>query len=293
MDGYSIEPLKTRLLAVGLVVFFLQSCGTSTNPVRGNTWPPPTKVNVPEASTNTETLPALRATEPGDRAAGDCMPSSLTQHIIRIGEYDPETHQAGDVYFPEEPVMFKRVFLPFGFVIPAETSATGEDKTNPQAAFLAPLETKVYSPLDGRVVRIAELWSTASLGDVAIHILPDDLEAGCYVVVELEHVVRPTVRAGDVVKAGQALAEVSPLGAEAQAGLGVVELGILSATAEGLPLHRCPFAYFAPEVSEQRLAELAQMLAAWEDFVADPSLYAATDWVDGVVGCLMDEILER
>ncbi len=176
------------------------------------------------------------------------MPSSLTQHVISIGEYDPETHQAGDVYFPEAPVMFNRVFTPFGFVIPAEISATGEDKANPQAAFLAPLGTKVYSPLNGRVERIAELWSTPSLGDVAIHILPDDIKEGCYVVVELEHVVQPTVQDGDQVEAGQALAEVSSLNAEAQAGLGIVELGILYATAEGTPLHRCPFAYFAPEV---------------------------------------------
>jgi len=35
------------------------------------------------------------------------------------------------------------------------------------------------------------------------------------------------------------------------------------------------------------------MLAAWEEFVADPSLYAETAWVDGVVGCLAGEMLER
>ncbi|MFQ5400519.1 MAG: M23 family metallopeptidase [Anaerolineae bacterium] len=232
--------------------------------------------------------------QPGNHEAEKkptCMPPVLTQHIIKLAEYQPETNQAGDIYFPSTPVMFNRIFTPFGFVIPADTSNTGQDKANPQPTFIAPLKTKVYSPLDGTVVNIVTtLWSTPSLGDVSIHILPDGLAESCYVVVELEHVVNPAVQEGDRVKAGQEIAEVGPLNAKAQAGLGTVELGVLSATREGNPVHTCPFFFFSPEVREQRLNELSQMLADWEAFVNDPSLYDETAWVNGTPGCLAREI---
>ncbi len=63
----SKEPLKARLLFVGLVVFFLQSCGVSTNPARRYTRPTPTIAL--GASENTGPLPASKATEPEGRYA--------------------------------------------------------------------------------------------------------------------------------------------------------------------------------------------------------------------------------
>ncbi len=221
------------------------------------------------------------------------MPSVLTRHVINIDKYNPDTNLAGDVFFPEGSIMFSRIFFPFGFVIPGSMSDTGKDKANPQPTFLAPLKTKVRSPLDGSVVRISDLWSTQSLGDVSIQILPAGIDESCYVVFELEHVINPTVQEGDQVNAGQEIAEVGPLNAESQAGLGIVEIGILYASSEGNPVHVCPFFYFASQVQEARLNELSQLMTDWEEFVNDSSLYDETVWVDGIVGCLADEITER
>jgi len=282
------------------LVLLLQACAQGDGPA--NIEATPTfdfETPAVTASVNMNAAPTMPASpttpiaQPGNfdvEKLPNCMPPVLTRHIIKLAEYQPETNRAGDVYFPSTPVMFNRIFTPFGFVIPADMSDTGQNKTNPQPTFMAPLKTKVHSPLNGRVVNIATLWSTPSLGDVAIHILPDGLAESCYVVVELEHVVNPTVQEGDRVTAGQEIAEVGPLNAEAQAGLGTVELGILFATPEGNPVHVCPFFYFSPEVREQRLNELSRMLADWEAFVNDPSLYAESAWIDGAPGCLAREI---
>ncbi len=145
--------------------------------------------------------------------------------------------------------------------------------------------TKVRSAVDGVVDRIADLWSTPTLGDVSVMVKPDGLPGRCYVVVEFEHVAKPVVRAGDRVTAGQVIAEVGPLNSQGSKGLGIVEFGILTGSGNGRPLHVCPYAYFDPTVRVAQLAALARYLADWETYAGDPSLYNEGAWTGGVIGC--------
>ncbi len=170
-------------------------------------------------------------------------------------------------------------------MIPAADTSTGNDKPNPQPTYLAPMGTKVRSAVDGVVDRIADVWSTPTLGDVSVMVKPDGLAGRCYMVVEFEHVVKPAVRMGDRVTAGQVIAEVGPLNSQGSQGLGLVEFGILTVAGDGRPLHVCPYAYFDPAVRGAQLAILGRLLADWETFAGDASLYNDGAWAGGVTGC--------
>ncbi len=246
--------------------------------------PSPTSA-APPASTGT---PAAT----GGQAVGlDCIAPVLKRHPIDLAPYDPATGRAGDASFVR-PLFLNRVFTEFGFVIPAATTSSGNDKANPQPTYLAPMGTKVRSAVDGVVDRIADLWSTATLGDVSVMVKPDGLAGRCYVVVEFEHVVNPTVRVGDRVTAGQAIAEVGPLNSQGSRGLGLVEFGILTGAGDGRPLHVCPYAYFDPAVRAAQIEILGRFLADWESFAGDTTLYDEARWVGGITGCRSGPIRE-
>lgn len=215
----------------------------------------------------------------------------LQRHPIDLAPYDEATKQAGDVQFVT-PVMGNVIYSQFGYVIPAAITSSGQDKSNPQPTYLAPLGTLVRSPVSGIVDQIADLWSTPTHHDVSVMVKPDGLEAGCYVVVETEHVLNPLVSVGDHVTAGQVIAEVGPLNSLGNSGLGLVELGILTGSESGRPMHVCPYAYFAPEVASTQLAMLAQLMTDWESYTGDLSLWDETSWVDGVTGCSSGPIIE-
>ncbi len=220
-----------------------------------------------------------------------CIPAVLQRHPIDLAPYDANTGRAGDAMFVRR-LLFDRVLTEFGFVIPAESTSSGNAKANPQPTYLAPMGTPVYSVVDGVVDRIATLWSTPTLGDVSVMVKPDGLADGCFAVMELEHVVQPLVRVGDRVRAGQPVAQVGPLNSQGSQGLGLVELGILTGAGNGRPLHVCPYAYFAPAVREAQIGVLVQLMADWEAFAGDSSLYGEQGWRDGVVGCRSGPIAE-
>jgi murein DD-endopeptidase MepM/ murein hydrolase activator NlpD len=242
---------------------------------------------------------AAAPTPAGTPAAGqggqtvgiECVAPVLKRHPIDLAPYDSASGRAGDASF-RRPLFLNRVYTEFGFVIPANTSSTGNDKPNPQPTYHAPMGTKVRSAVDGVVDKVADLWSTPTLGDVSVMVKPDGLAGRCYVVVEFEHVVKPTVRAGDRVTAGQVIAEVGPLNSQGSAGLGLVEFGILTGSPNGRPLHVCPYAYFEPSVRATQLAILGRLMADWEAYFGDANLYNEGAWAGGVTGCRSGPIEE-
>lgn len=271
---------------------------TATPPAAGG--PPPVAPVVTPVGTSSPqpTGPASSRTPPSSPSVGggptgglDCLAAVIKRHPVDLAPYVPSSGRAGDVAFVR-PVLFNRVYTEFGFVIPAASSSTGNDKPNPQPTYLAPTGTKVRSAVDGVVERIADLWSTPTLGDVSVMVKPDGLTGRCYMVVEFEHVIRPTVRVGDRVSAGQVIAEVGPLNSQGSSGLGLVEFGVLTASPNGRPLHACPYAYFDPSVRDAQIGALARLLADWEVFAGDASLYRETAWAGGVVGCRSGPIEE-
>ncbi|TAJ19677.1 MAG: M23 family metallopeptidase [Dehalococcoidia bacterium] len=215
----------------------------------------------------------------------------LKRHPIDLAPFDAASGRAGDARFVR-PLFLNRVYTEFGFVIPGSTTSTGNDKANPQPTYLAPMGTTVRSAVDGVVDRISDLWSTPTLGDVSVMVKPDGLVGRCYAVIEFEHVVKPTVRVGDRVVAGQAIAEVGPLNSQGSQGLGLVEFGILTGAGNGRPLHVCPYAYFDPSARGTQLAILARLISDWEAYAGDSTLYNEATWTGGITGCRSGPIEE-
>ncbi len=183
---------------------------------------------------------------------------------INLDYYDPVTSMAGDVKFTKGKFMFGILFSDYGFVIPADSSASGKAKSNPQPTFTLPLGTKVQSLVDGIVVKVPVLYS----GDYSIHVAANANSRWIY---ETEHVINPLVKVGDEVKAGQIIAEVSPHSKDANDGFGLVEIGILKGG--NPPQHVCPFAYLDDSIKDDIQKKLTSLYRDWEKYRGDSSLY--------------------
>lgn len=186
---------------------------------------------------------------------------------INLDYYDTATNMAGDLKFAKAQFMFGIIFSDYGFVIPAESSASGKDKFNPQPTFTLPMGTKVQSLVDGVVTKVPLLYS----GDYSIHVATNPQSRWIY---ETEHVINPLVNVGDKVKAGQVIAEVSPHNKEANDGFGIVEIGILKGG--NPPQHVCPFAYLDESIREDIQKKLTSLYSSWEKYRGDSSLYDET-----------------
>src|SRR3990167_2893241 len=124
-----------------------------------------------------------------------------------------------DFKFTKEKLQFNRLFMDYGFFIPA--SSASADKKNPQPTFILPLGTPVRSLVDGVVVDIPTVWS----GDFSVMVgTGDEKNPWRY---ETEHVKNVVVKVGDKVSAGQVIAEVSDFDKSVPEGYGTVEIGIL------------------------------------------------------------------
>ena len=154
---------------------------------------------------------------------------------VNLDYYDSSTNRSGDFFFTKQKLQFNRVFMPYGFVIPGNSTSTGKDKANPQPTFVVPSGTKVLSLIDGIVFNIGKVWS----GDYSIQVSADG--GGSSLIFETEHVLNPVVKKGDKVKAGQVVAEVSDFDKSVPDGYGTVEIGVLQGG--NPPQHLCPFLY--------------------------------------------------
>ncbi|MEK7165788.1 MAG: M23 family metallopeptidase [Patescibacteria group bacterium] len=207
----------------------------------------------------------------------DEPPLKLKNIGVNLDYYDPKTNKAGDFVFTKEKLQFERLFMGFGFVIPAEITSGGKAKSNPQPTFILPLKTPVRSLVDGVVAQMPTLWS----GDISIQVTTDGkLQRWVY---ETEHVTNPKVKVGDKVKAGQIIAEVSNFDKSAPAGFGAVEIGILKGGQ--IPEHVCPFAYLDESIREGTFNKMIALFESWENYAGDQSLYSETI----VPGCIAQD----
>lgn len=186
---------------------------------------------------------------------------------LNIDYYNTATNRAGDFLFTKAKLQFDRVFMPYGFVIPANSTSSGKDKSNPQPTFVVPLGTKVLSLVDGVVFDTPKVWS----GDYSVHVSANGQENN--LIYETEHVINPLVKKGDKVKAGQVIAEVSDFDKNLPTGYGTVEIGVLDGGKSSGPEHLCPFLYLDPSVKQQILTKLQDLMKNWETYIGDNNLY--------------------
>jgi hypothetical protein len=179
------------------------------------------------------------------------------QHIgVNLGTFDPSTGMAGDFKFTKATLHENRLWMDYGYTI--NNTNTGTSKRNPQPTFILPLGTKVYSLVDGKVTNVQKLYSN----DYTIMVQRTDNDKYTY---ETEHVINPSVKVGDTVKAGQAIAEVSNHDSHYNEGMGLVEIGIL-APSSSEPQHICPFNYLDPSIKSDMQSKITAFYKAWEEY---------------------------
>ncbi len=187
-----------------------------------------------------------------------------------------------DFKFTKEKLQFNRLFMDYGFVIPADSTSTGKDKSNPQPTFVVPLGTPARSLVDGVVAAIPTLWS----GDFSVQVTVDGkMQKWIY---ETEHLINPKVKVGDKVTAGQIVGEVSDFNSGAPEGFGTVEMGILKGG--NPPEHVCPFAFLDESIKGETLAKIKALYTSWEDYTGDKTLYDEDSYQ--VEGCLILDPIE-
>ena len=209
----------------------------------------------------------------------DQPPLLLKSIGIKLDYYYPKTNRAGDFQFSKQKTEFNRLFMGYGFSIPA--SSAGPSKKNPQPTFIVPLKTPVRSLVDGVVVSIPTLWS----GDYSIQVTNDgQMQKWIY---ETEHLINPTVKVGDRVVAGQIVGEVSDFNHGAPPGFGTVEIGILKGG--NPPQHVCPFAYLDPSIKDETFSKIKAFYKSWEEYLGDTTLYNEDEEIPG---CLTLDLIE-
>ncbi len=184
-----------------------------------------------------------------------------------------------DFKFTSEKLEFDRLFMGYGFFIP-DFSHPGQGKYNAQPTYIVPLGTPVRSIVDGTVAAIPTLWS----GDVSVQVTEDgQMEVWVY---EMEHLINPTVKVGDKVKAGQIVGEVSDFNNGTPKGYGVTEIGILKGGQ--VPEHICPYAYLDDSIKEETFSKMKEFFKSWEDYSENQTLYEDTQ----IPGCLSLDPIE-
>lgn len=228
------------------------------------------------------TTPDTNARETTSKSDG---PSIKMKSIgINIDEYNPTTGMAGDLKFTKAKFTsgIQVLFSDYGYVVKAANSSSGQDKSNPQPTFIAPLGTKVHSLVDGVVYNVPKLYSN----DYSVQVYDGKDMTWIY---ETEHVTNVLVKKGDIVKAGQVVAEVSDYSAHGYNGLGLVEIGLLRGG--NPPQHFCPFNYLDNSIKADTFKKLSALMKSWEEYRGDSSLYPEESTYP-VLGCLTLDPIE-
>lgn len=120
------------------------------------------------AACSTQATPAMpSSTGTVTQSPSQDGPPLLLRSIgVDLDYYNATTNMAGDFRFTTRGLQQNRIWMDFGYVIPAGDSSTGADKANPQPTFILPLGTTVRSLVEGVVVAVPILYS----GDYSIQV---------------------------------------------------------------------------------------------------------------------------
>jgi hypothetical protein len=222
------------------------------------------------------------------------IPAVIENLGFKLSSFDPATGFAGDlkikgVSIPVAPENDpNKDFLNESYkYLMSKYGAIDRNGPDVQMSFFLPLGTKVTSMVSGTVCDVTKLYSD----DVSVRIAPKGLECypeglgGASVLFEHEHVVNSNVKYGDVVTAGQVIAEVSDYRKDWKSkGLGIVEIGVFFSKKDSTaPWHACPMKYLAPDKKMEILKDLNSAYVAWESESGNPDLYDETAEFPGCV----------
>lgn len=164
---------------------------------------------------------------------------------INLDYYDSTTNKAGDFVFTKIDLPQDRLWLDYGYIIPADQTADNQEAANPHPSLILPLGTKIRALIDGIIIDVPKLYSN----DYSIQISADGQKND--LIFELEHVKNPVVKTGDKVSAGQIVAEVTDFSSHNYPGFGSFDLAVFHTNENGQPEHLCPFAYLDPFIKEE------------------------------------------
>ena len=216
---------------------------------------------------------------PGPGPSGE-IPAVIESWGIDVAPYDAATRKAGAMYVGSIP-------FPSGSVMQSPIQYYGEgprrqtdppDYIDPQMMFFVPLGTVVHSIASGTVCAVTKLNTGYSDdysigigvsvgGKPACTIGPDGKGFGAVATWEHEHVMEPAVKVGDVVKAGEPIAVASYYTKDNwlyTSGYALYEIGILTGSPDGRPMHVCPALYLKPSVKDTLLRQLATAARGYE-----------------------------
>jgi hypothetical protein len=232
----------------------------------------------------------------GGLQSSAAIPRVIKNWGLDLAPYDPATGMAGVMRIkgaepprfdgsPDSDVTndaYSRIVDLYGSTMKSKPGVQ-----SPQMAFMAPLGTPVISMVDGVVCDLPKLYS----GDFSVRVSPTGTKClgpgrGADVLFEHEHVINPTVKVGDKVKAGQVIATVSDYNPYWKAkGFGMVEPGVFFGKKDGTnPWHACVANYLAPSSKAALTGVLRSIEEAWNAERSDPTLYDLA--AQNPLGCL-------
>jgi len=211
------------------------------------------------------------------QAKGEASEVKIKNLPFEIDDYDPVTKRAGDFQFPDGELpegVQKVIFSEFGYTNPGNSANNYQPMKSPQpTAYLAP-GTKIKAMIDGTVIDVIQLYSK----DYSIHMQGE----GSDLIFEHEHVVKPTVKKGDKIKAGTAIATASDIDTSKLQGLALFEMGILKGG--NPPTHLCMFDYLDSSIKQSTFAKINALKKSWETYKDDASLYDEANTL--IPGCI-------
>lgn len=206
-----------------------------------------------KALTNDQVEGALSAIAHVNIALDPGPPPVLKNLLVNFDAWDPVTDIAGDFNFLASE---EKMFLEFGAIV----NTPDGPATLPTLEYRLPLDTVVVSPIDGTVESIRFQDDT---NDYEIHLVSSPTSPFLVVV---DHLTDLLVAEGDTVAAGQSLGKVGPFSLT----LGRTELQVVNFIEE---INYCPFELFDPALVLAFQQKVAGLMADWETFKGDVSIY--------------------
>ncbi|MDD2858179.1 MAG: M23 family metallopeptidase [Candidatus Nanopelagicales bacterium] len=221
------------------------------------------------------------------------IPSIIENWGFDLAPYDAATKMAGSmslapIAFPQGSFIDRPIsYYGAGAMRPQDPPGY----LDPQMTFFLPIGTTVKAIASGRVCTVTKLQNGYS-DDYSIGIAPacsvntaGGHGFGTIATWEHEHVMSPRVKVGDTVTAGQPMAVVSYYKQDNwlyAASLGLYEIGILTGSPAGRPMHVCPALYLKPSAKAQMLTQLAAAARAYEANVGKV-LYTPNELATGCI----------